>query len=332
MINAAIVGLGRWGKRLSGFVAGSERIRFVRGVEPNPSAVDGFSETCGFPISTSYAEALADAQVDAVVLATPHSKHEEQIEAAAAAGKHVFCEKPLALSRASAERSVARCREANLVLGIGHERRFEPPLAEVLRMAREGELGTILHIESNFSHNRLLKFDPSNWRLSTSEAPAGNMTATGIHILDLATAMLGPASSAKVVCERLASDLAIGDTTTALVHFKSGATAVVTSILVTPFISRLAIFGSKGWIEIRDKAHMELPAGWLVTKCFAEGKLDETEAPGFNSPRANLEAFAMAVEGEAPYPISTDEMIANTAIMEAIFRSAASGREEVVPS
>jgi len=330
MINAAVVGLGWWGKRLSAFVADSPHVRFVLGVEPDAKTVQGFADTCGFPITADYSQALEDDRVDAVILATPHSLHESQIAAAVAAGKHVFCEKPLALNRESAERSVARCREARLVLGIGHERRFEPPMAEVLQMARDGDLGTILQIESNFSHDRFVNLDKNNWRLSASEAPAGGMTATGIHIFDLATAMLGPADSVKVICEQLASPIATGDATTAMVRYRNGAIVVVTSLLATPFISRFAIFGSKGWIEIRDKAHVESPEGWIVTKCFAEGKQEVSEVPAFNAARANLEAFAKAVAGEADYPISTDEMIANTAVMEAIFRSAATGREVAV--
>ncbi len=330
MIDAAIVGLGWWGKRLSGFIADSKEIRFVRGVEPNQPVLGSFADSCGFPITADFDDALNDDRVDAVVLATPHGLHEEQIEAAVAAGKHVFCEKPLGLTKASAERSVARCKAADVVLGIGHERRYEPPLADVLRMAREGELGTILQIESNFSHNRFVNLDQKNWRLSPSEAPAGGMTATGVHIFDLATAMLGPGDSVKVICEQLASPIATGDTTTAMARYKSGAIVVVTAILATPFISRFAIFGSKGWVEIRDKAHVESPQGWIVTKCFEEGKLDIKDVPVFNAARSNLDAFAMAVAGKAPYPITTDEMIANTAVMEAIFRSAVSKREEAV--
>src|SRR4051812_36381990 len=98
MVNAAIVGLGWWGKKLAGSVRDSKCIQVIRGVEPNPAATQDFAESCGFPISSAYSAALEDPTVEAVILATPHSLHDEQIAAAAAAGKHVFCEKPLSLT------------------------------------------------------------------------------------------------------------------------------------------------------------------------------------------------------------------------------------------
>src|SRR6266513_1371311 len=95
---------------------------------------------------------LADPSIDAVVLATPHSLHCEQIVAAAAAGKAVFCEKPLALKKAEAARAIDACRAAGVVLGVGTDKRFFPSLRELLRMVKSGELGKILHVEAHFSN------------------------------------------------------------------------------------------------------------------------------------------------------------------------------------
>lgn len=127
-----------------------------------------------------------------------------------AAGKHVFCEKPLAMTRKDAETSVALCRDAGLVLGMGHERRFEPPIAEILEAANSGKLGRLLQIESNFSHDKFLTLDPSNWRLNAEQAPAGGMTATGIHLTDLSVKLMGPAKDVRVICENLASEIPQG--------------------------------------------------------------------------------------------------------------------------
>ena len=131
---------------------------------------------------------MRDPDVEAVVLATPHSLHAEQIEQAVAAGKHVFCEKPLALTRKGAEAAVDACRKADLVLGMGHERRFEPPIAEMLEAAHSGKLGRLLQIEANFSHDKFLSSIRRNWRLNAEQAPVGGMTATGIHLTDLSVA------------------------------------------------------------------------------------------------------------------------------------------------
>jgi len=330
MVNVAIVGLGWWGKQLALSVAGSDLVRVVLGIEPNPAAVVGFRESCGFPIATDLAVALDDPKVEALILATPHLLHDGQIARAAGAGKHVFCEKPLSLTRSGAERSVGLLRDRGLVLGIGHERRWEPPVAQMLADARSGRLGTLLQLESNFSHDKFVKLASDNWRLSGDNAPAGGMTATGIHIFDLATHLFGEAATAFASSVTLASRMQNGDSTCALVCYRNGATAYVASILATPFMSRLALFGSEGWVEIRDKAHVEAPDGWVVTSCARGAKPLMTEVPASGPVRANLEAFARAVRGEAPYPISTADMIANTAVMEAIFRSAKSGKAENV--
>jgi predicted dehydrogenase len=331
VIGVAIIGLGWWGRKLAQAIAPSRVLRVVRAVDPNGERAAAAREALRLPVGTDYADALTDAAVDAVILATPHALHGAQIEQAVAAGKHVFCEKPLALSRAGAERSVALWRARGLVLGIGHERRFEPPVAALLQAAHAGELGTLLQLEANFSHDKFLALPRDNWRFRAEHSPAGGMTATGIHIFDLATALFGAGDAALACNGTFASDFPTGDTTAALVRYRSGATAYVSAMLATPFVGRVALFGSKGWIEIRDKAHVETPAGWSVLRCRSGGSPEATEVPPAEPVRDNLEAFARACAGEAPYPIPVEEMIANAAVMEAVIRSAESGRLEPVP-
>ncbi len=148
MIDAAIVGLGRWGRILVEAVQGkSARLRFTRAVVRSPDRHRDFAERGGLGLAADFAAVLADPDIDAVVLATPHSLHREQILAAAAAGKHVFCEKPLTLTKAEAVQAVAACQAAGVVLGVGTDKRFQPALRELARLVRDGELGTILHLK-----------------------------------------------------------------------------------------------------------------------------------------------------------------------------------------
>ena len=120
MINAAVIGLGRWGKSIVEAVQGkSERLRIIRGVSKEPDLVRDFAGTHGFELSTDFEEAVADPRVQAVFLATPHSLHVAQIAAVAAAGKPVWCEKPLALTRAEAERAIAATVKAMVPFGLG---------------------------------------------------------------------------------------------------------------------------------------------------------------------------------------------------------------------
>ena len=330
-VRIALVGMGWWGQKMLHVLQGaSGDIRVVRAVEPNTSAVQATCDRHGIPLSANYADALTDPSVEAVVLATPHSLHEAQIEAAVAAGKHVFCEKPLALTKAGAQKAVALCRDAGLILGMGHERRWEPPIADMIAKAQSGVLGRIHQIEANFSHDKFLTLDRDNWRLKADQAPAGGMTATGIHLLDLSVLLLGAAQSVLCICEQLSSDLPQGDTVAAYVKFKGGGTSYVSASLANPFMSRFAVFGSKGWIDIRDKAHVEAPDGWIVTSAMAGGPIQTIEIPPAEPVKDNLVAFARAVRGTQTYPITGEHLVNNIALLEAVFKSALSGQIEAV--
>jgi predicted dehydrogenase len=330
-VRAAIVGLGWWGRKITELVqTRSRRLRFARAVEPNAAAVSSFLAKMGLPLAPSYEDVLADPDIEAVVLATPHSVHEAQIAAAAAAGKHVFCEKPLALTKEGAEKAVRACAARKLVLGIGHERRYEPPIVDLIDQAAEGRLGRLLQVEANFSHDRFLSLDPTNWRLSAEHAPAAGMTATGIHMTDLAVKLMGKAADVRVICGSLASTLPQGDTMSAHIRFANGGSAYVSATLATPFFARFAVFGTHGWIDIRDKAHVEKPEGWIVTHALAGTQIEVHEVGPAEPVLDNLNAFAAAVRGEAAYPISGQDMIENSALLEAITRSARTGAVEMV--
>ncbi len=324
MLQVAVVGLGWWGRIIVPLLAGNAKLRVVRTVDANPGAA-----LAGIAFSTDFGEALRDPAVQGVVLCTPHSMHAGQIVQAANARKHVFCEKPLSLSREDVLRAVKACNDNRVALAVGHEKRFEPPIQELMRMVKAGELGAPLQIEANFSQDKFLSLPADNWRISGREAPAGPMTATGIHLLDLSVGVLGPAQRAFASVRQLGSQLANGDTLAILVDFGKGH-ALISAVLATPFDGRFAVYGSKGWAEVRDKAHPESPEGWVLTKHVRGRRRESAEYPPAQAVLANLEAFADAAAGRAPYPVPQAEMIANIAALEAVVRSAASGRVEPV--
>jgi predicted dehydrogenase len=328
-LRAGIVGLGWWGRTIVATLAGSEHLHITAATDLNPAARD-FATEHGLAFAPDLAGLLDDPAIDAVILCTPHTQHAAQILRVAAAGKHVFCEKPLCLTRADAAAAIQACQRAGVVLGVGHERRFEPPVLELRRLVQSGALGTLLQIEANFSQDLFLKLAADNWRLSAAEAPAGPMTATGIHLLDLCVSLLGPADDVLVRVGQLGSALANGDTLAALVSFRSGANVLISAILATPFDGRLAVYGSEGWAEVRDKAHPEAPEGWTLTVNRRGAGRTTQDFPPAAAVRSNLEAFARAALGVAPYPIPAGEMLETIAALEAVFRSAASGRIEAV--
>ncbi|HEX2546915.1 MAG TPA: Gfo/Idh/MocA family oxidoreductase, partial [Ramlibacter sp.] len=254
MLDIAVIGLGWWGRIIVDLVRGSDKLRVVRVADVDPKAA-GFAQERGLPCSTRFEDVLADPAVQAVVLCTPHTQHTDQIVAAAAAGKHVFCEKPLSMTRADVLRAIQAVEKAGVALAVGHEKRFEPPILELMRLLRSGALGTPLQVEANFSQDKFLALADDNWRLSGKEAPAGPMTATGIHLLDLSIGVFGEAETAYCSVRQLGSKLRNGDTLAALVTFRRGGHALITAILATPFAGRFAVYGSQGWAEVRDKTH-----------------------------------------------------------------------------
>src|SRR5258706_15159468 len=328
-LNIAVIGLGWWGRIIVPLAKTSAKLRVVRVADPAPAAAE-FAEAQGIPLSKDIDDALRDPKVQGVVLCTPHTQHTDQIVRAANAKKHVFCEKPLAMSRADVLRSVAACNEHGVKLAVGHEKRFEPPIQEAMRLVKSGELGTPLQIEANFVQDKFLSLPADNWGLSVKEAPAGPMTATGIHLLDLSVAVFGAADRVFASVKTLGSQLVNGDTLGILVNFKSGGNALLSAILATPFDGRFAVYCNKGWVEVRDKAHPESPRGWTLTVHRRGGEKTAQEFLPAKAVLANLEAFAEAAGGGAPYPVPQEQMIANVSALEAIFRSAASGQIEKV--
>ena len=115
-----------------------------------------------------------------------------------------------------------------------------------------------------------------------------------------------------------------------LLSFESGAVALITALIGPPFSIRFAVFGTMGWVEIRDKTHPEKPEGWVLTKCLRGGRMEHVESPPTSPVVAGLEAFADAARGRTPYPIPQHEMIATIAALEATVKSAASGLIERV--
>ena len=323
-VRIGLLGYGWWGKTIAAQIAASPWLQLVGVAEVQAealSAMAGDPLLQGVQRHSDPAALLAQADVEAVILCTPHPQHAQQIVAAAQAGLHVFCEKPLCLTLDEARAAVAACESRQRVLGIGHERRFEPEVVALRELIAAGELGEVLQIEANFSQDKFLALPRDNWRLSNTLAPVGPLTATGIHLVDLSIAILGPCERLWARLATLGADFANGDTLGVMMGFANGANALISAVLATPFEGRFAVYGSKGWVEIRDRTHPENPSGWDITTTLRGQAQTRRFAAAAPSVRLNLEAFAQAVRGLAPYPVSTREMLANVAALEAIMAS-----------
>ncbi|MCW2762017.1 MAG: oxidoreductase [Marmoricola sp.] len=328
MIKVAVIGLGWWGRKIVEDLAESDVVEVVFGVDPNEVACGALAHLVD--TSLGFDEVLAVDNLDAVILCTPHKLHAQQIVAAAEAGKHVFCEKPLTTTGAEAELAISAVTGAGLQLGIGHERRFEPAVLELRRSIRSGELGKPLVFEGNFSQDKFLDLPQDNWRLSAIEAPVGPLSATGIHLVDLAISIFDAPTEVWARLSTQATQFGNGDTLAITLGFEHGETALITAILATPFVGRVTLLGSEGWMEIRDRSHPEDPHGWDVTKQLRGSDATHDFFPPHPTVRDNIEEFARAVQGETTYSVSLEEILANAKTFEAITRSALSGKVESI--
>jgi predicted dehydrogenase len=309
MIDAAIVGLGRWGKTLVEAVQGkSEVLRFTHAVSRDPGKLRDYAVEHRLELVGALEPVLANPAIAAVVLATPHSVHYQQILAIAAAGKAVFCEKPLTLRKAEAERAIEACRRAGVVLGVGTDKRFFPSFRELIQLVESGGLGKVVHLEAHFSNEVAGAF--TEWRYSAEESPAGGMTGTGIHILDALIAMAGPVKRVQAMLLSHKPPPDPLDSLSVLLEFASGISGTLAAVRSTPDYLRVHAFGRHASAEALG--HTEL----VLRRSGAEPQ--RRSFPLVNSVRTNLEAFGEAVAGCAAYPISTRQMLDTVAAFEAI--------------
>ena len=326
MLRVGLVGLGWWGKHMIHTINGSSKLTLIRAVEVNLREGKKIAAEHGINVSSDFDDLLKDNEVQAVILATPHSLHEEQIARIASASKHVFCEKPLGFTKKSAERSVARCKEANVMLGVGHERRFEPALQEIKKMVQTNSLGTIMHVEANFRHDILANMPKGDWRTTRENAPAAGMTAMGIHLSDAYIWMFGEIDEVFAQTAQRVAEQENGDVVMVQIRFKSGALGYLNATMVTPFFMRFQVFGSEGWVEARDSAHPEYGGVTTLTLCRKGGNPESRTMAPSNTVLDNLGSFADAITGHGKYIQTQKEMIENIALLEAVTQSAVSGK------
>jgi predicted dehydrogenase len=339
MIKAAVVGLGWWGKTLVESGEHSDVIRFVAGATRTVSPeTETFAKEKELQLATSYEALLADPAIDAVVLATPHSMHADQVVAAAAAGKHVFCEKPFTLTKREAEAAVAAVQKAGVTLGLGYNRRFHPEMAKLRERIRSGELGTILHVEATMTFPNALFLKPTHWRAQRDETPCGGLTPMGVHAVDGMIDLCGEID--RVYCQsfRRVVEIDSDDTTSMLFRMKAGMSGYLGTMTATGPGFSFQVFGSNGWVRLEGVTHVAgASSEERRTRLFGtcrfqpvKGQAQEWQAARLDVSRVALEAFAKAAAGGAPYPIPIEQMIHGASVTEAIIRSDTSHEVERV--
>lgn len=326
----AIAGFGWWGQHFAKRLQDHPFIRIAGVVEPYEGNHDAI-RAAGLPIFDDLPAATGQDDVDAIILATPNPLHEDQVIHCAQAGKHVFCEKPLGLTAASARRSVAACQEAGVQLGIGHERRFEPGMVALKGAIDAGDMGTIMHAEAAFSHDKLIGVPKGDWRTSKAVSPAAGMTAMGIHLTDLLISFFGRVETVQAMTASRSLGWETGDVVTAQLGFEAGMTATLSAVLHTPHFIRMHVFGTDKWIQVLNDTHPDTPGGKVRYLTSVTGKpVTQDTYDWADTVTINLETFAAAAMGEATYPFTSDQLVHNIEVLEAITISAEDRRTVLI--
>jgi predicted dehydrogenase len=324
MIRAAIVGLGWWGKNLVNAVRDhAEQIRFTTAHTRNLGPVAAFCREHDLRWVGDLDTVLADPALDAVVFATPHSTHVEQVRRAAAAGKSVFMEKPFTLNVADAVAAIEAAERAGIVLAVGFNRRFHPSMGHLRRAVREQRLGTVVTVTAEQTALWGLHLTADAWRAQASEAPAGAMTAIGVHLVDGMIDLLGRIREVTALTARRAAPHGGDDTTSVLLSFANGATGQLFCSVTAAPNYRMAVYGTQGLGEVLGHPMTVFRLTPPADPGQLSGATPEViETPGFNMLTAELTEFARCVAEHRPFPTPLPDILHGVAVFEAIARSA----------
>ncbi len=326
----------RWGIVGPGKIAGDSMAPAIN-ADPNSELVavvsrdqgraDAFAQKHGARwAGTDYQAMLARDDVDAVLVTTPNALHAGQVVAAAEAGKHVLCDKPLASSAAEARRAVEACRDAGVKLGINFQTRHHAPFREARRVIEAGQIGDVIEVQVEASPGRR---PPGGWRTDPELAGLGSVNNIAVHIYDVLRYLLGAEVTEVAAMFNTGREAGVIETLPmVLMRFDSGALAYANGNQATPFpLNEIVIYGTRGRIDGRG-----------ITRPLMEGDMTIVTEEGSRSDRwstmdcydRTVAAFSEAVlAGRDPDPSGLDGL-RSVQLTDAIAAAAREGRTVAV--
>ncbi len=318
-VRLGIVGLGWFGGVLTEAARASGQAEVVSCFSRSEETRRAFADTHGCEAAESLDALLGDPAIAGVILATPHSTHADLIERTAAAGKHVFVEKPLALTIAEARRAIDATERAGVTLQVGHNRRRQPANRKIRSMIESGELGTVLQLEGFHSSPGAHNPDLVAWRTDPEECPAGGMSALGVHTVDTFNYLAGPAARVFAFSKRIIGATALDDATAVTIEYQGGPIGQIgTSYFVPPVVS-LAVYGTDG------NAWNEEDGGRLLTQARADKARTERPVEQIDTIQDEMAEFATSIRDGAVPETGAAEGLEVALVLEGIVRSVESG-------
>ena len=298
--------------------------KLVGVVSRDPARADTFAKKFGAEHAyTRYEDLLSNPDVTVVAIHTPNSQHVDQAIAAARAGKHVFCDKPMATSVADAERMVEACDRAGVKLGLNFHNRYMPCFIDTRRILKSGEIGDIQMVQIEASPGARTGGRLASWRVDAGMAGLGTSNSIGVHIYDILRYLL----SSEVETVSAFFDAPRGVTeevNLSMFRFSSGVMAQVSVHEKTPYPHNdFVIYGSRGRIIGRGLTRSRSGGELLVTG--ADSKEKRTEYPAINAHAACVAGFSQALlEGKDADPSGIDGL-RSVQLTDAMARSAGDG-------
>lgn len=267
-------------------------------------------------------ELVADPDVECVYVATPVNVHAEQTIAAAEAGKHVLCEKPMAMTTAECDRMIAACRAHHVRLGIAYYRHFYPVIRRVKAILESGEIGQPVLAQINaFEYFDPAPDHPRAWLVDPARAGGGPMMDFGCHRLEVLTHLFGAVRRTASLTATVVFDRDVEDTAAVLLQFEAGPCATVTvTHAAEERQDTLQVFGTRGSVHVD-----ELNSGSLLVRTGDRSRV-ESHPPAANIHRPLIDDFVDALRTDREPAVTGDIGRAVAAIEDEIYAVAPSGR------
>ena len=319
-MKVACIGMGWWSDVLADAIKRSGKLSIVGCYSRSEEKREKFAAKYGCRAYPSYEALLAERSVEAIVNTTPNAAHLETTRAAAAAGKHVFLDKPIANTVADARALTQACRDAKVVLALGYQRRRESHFRWVKRQIQEGHFGTLVNAEANISRDRLGQVDLTSWRYTAEGMPGGVMLQIGIHYTDVLEYLLGPVKAVSGQFVRLVLPGDNPDVASLILEHESGALSTLNASYASASEYYLVnVYGKEA------SAYYDLHQGLRVLK---RGSKSATPVPAERNDTLveELEEFMRAARGDGAPEMDGERSTASLAVILAGIRSAREGR------
>jgi predicted dehydrogenase len=319
-MNVACIGMGWWSDVLADAIVRSGRMKIVSCYSRSRDKREAFARKYACTAAASYEEILGDRRIEAVINTTPNSAHLETTYAAAAAGKHVFLDKPIANTIDDARAITAVCRQAKVVLALGYQRRRESHFRWVKEKIQAGVFGKLVNAEANISRDRLGKIDLNSWRYTAEGMPGGVMLQIGIHYTDVLEYLIGPVKAVSGRFVRLVLPGDNPDVASLVLEHENGALSTLNASYASASEYYLMnIYGKEA------SAYYDMHNGLRWLKRGSDKS--EPVAMQKNDPIVEeLDEFANAVRGDGEPEMDGERSTRSLAVLLAGIKSAREGR------